>query len=88
MMQRKDRPAYFLAASQLPRWCCLVSVVRANVDPHSLEPAVRQLVMSMDKDITVTDMQTMPELMSLQLSPPRFAMVLLSAFAGLALLLT
>jgi ABC-type antimicrobial peptide transport system permease subunit len=65
-----------------------VSVVRANVDPHSLEPAVRQLVMSMDKEIPVTDVQTMAELMSLQLSQPRFAMVLLSAFAGLALLLT
>jgi ABC-type antimicrobial peptide transport system permease subunit len=30
----------------------------------------------------------MPELMSLQLAQPRFAMVLLGAFAGLALLLT
>jgi ABC-type antimicrobial peptide transport system permease subunit len=42
----------------------------------------------MDKDIPVTDARTMPELMSLQLSQPRFAMVLLGAFAGLALLLT
>ena len=42
----------------------------------------------MDKDIPVTDVHTMPELMSLQLSQPRFAMVLLGTFAGLALLLT
>jgi predicted permease len=88
MTQRHERPAYFLAASQLPSWCCLVSVVRADVEPYSLEPAARELVTSMDKDIPVTEVRTMPELMSLQLSQPRFAMVLLGAFAGLALLLT
>jgi putative ABC transport system permease protein len=88
MTQRLERPAYYLPASQLPGWCCLVSVVRTLVDPASLEPTVRQLVTSMDKDIPVTDVRTMPELMSLQLSQPRFAMVLLGAFAGLALLLT
>lgn len=88
MTRRQDLPAYFLPAAQLPTWCCLVSVVRSSVDPHALEPAVRRLVASMDKDIPVTDVATMPELMSLQLSQPRFAMVLLGAFAGLALLLT
>jgi ABC-type antimicrobial peptide transport system permease subunit len=36
----------------------------------------------------VTQVRTMKELMTLQLSQPRFAMVLVSTFAGLALLLT
>jgi ABC-type antimicrobial peptide transport system permease subunit len=88
MTQPHERAGYFLPANQLPSWCCLVSVVRASVDPASLEPAARQLVASMDKDIPVTEMRTMPELMSLQLSQPRFAMVLLGAFAALALTLT
>jgi len=88
MTQRRERPGYFLPASQLPSWCCLVSVVRTQVDADSLEPTVRQLVTSLDKDIPVTDVRTMPELMSLQLSQPRFAMVLLGAFAALALILT
>jgi predicted permease len=88
MIQRHERPGYFVPASQLPSWCCLVSVVRTSVDPASLDPAVRQLVTSMDNDIPVTDVHTMSELMGLQLSQPRFAMVLLGAFAGLALLLT
>ena len=35
---------------------------------------------SMDKDVPVTDVHTMRELMSSQLSQSRFAMVLLSAF--------
>ena len=88
MTQPHERAGYYIPANQLPSWCCVVSVVRTSVDPASLEPAVRQLVASMDKDIPVTDVRSMPELMSLQLSQPRFAMVLLGAFAALALTLT
>jgi ABC-type antimicrobial peptide transport system permease subunit len=36
----------------------------------------------------VTDIHTMRDLMSVQLSQPRFAMVLISTFAGLAIVLT
>src|SRR5258707_14883346 len=81
-------PAIYLPASQLPTWCCLYSVVRTSLDPMSLEPAVRHLVSSMDGDIPVTQVRTMRDLLSLQLSQPRFAMVLVGAFAGLALILT
>lgn len=88
MTQRQDRPGYYLDSAQFPGWCCLVTVVRTSVEPASLEPTMRQLVSSMDKDIPVTDVYTMEELMSLQMSQPRFAMVLLGTFAGLALLLT
>jgi len=42
----------------------------------------------MDKDIPVTQVRTMSELMFTQLSQPRFATVLLSTFAGLAMALT
>jgi len=86
--QREMAPVMYLAASQTPNWCCLYSVVRTSVDPMSLEPEVRRLVSSMDRDIPVTDVRTMPELLSLQLAQPRFVMTLLGAFAGLALILT
>jgi putative ABC transport system permease protein len=79
---------YYLPASQLSTWCCLYSVVRTGMDPMSLEPEVRSLVVSMDRDIPVTDVHTMRDLIGMQLAQPRFAMVLLGAFAGLALLLT
>jgi putative ABC transport system permease protein len=86
--QREIRPAMYIPASQLYTWCCLYSVVRTSVDPQSLKASVEKIVASMDKDIPVTQLHTMNELMFLQLSQPRFAMVLLSAFAGLALTLT
>jgi putative ABC transport system permease protein len=41
-----------------------------------------------DKDIPVTQVRTMNELMFSELAQPRFATVLLSTFAGLALVLT
>jgi predicted permease len=86
--QRNEAPAYYIPVAQLSSWCCLASTVRTTGDPHSLEVAARQLVQSIDKELPVTDVTTMPELLSLQLAQPRFAMVLLGAFAVLALLLT
>ncbi|WP_446743474.1 ADOP family duplicated permease [Silvibacterium acidisoli] len=88
MTQLEANPAYYLPAAQFPSWCCLATVVRTKVSPLSLEPSMRGLVTAMDQDIPITDVRTMPELMSLQLSQPRFAMVLLGAFAALALMLT
>jgi predicted permease len=86
--ERDLRPAMYLAADQVPSWCCPYTVVRSSVDPLSLEPSIRQIVASLDKDIPVTQVRTMDELMYRQLAQPRFAMVLLGSFAGLALLLT
>ena len=86
--QREMAPAMYLPANQLNHWCCLRTVVRASVDPLSLEPAVRQLVSSMNANIPVTEMRTMNELLSMQLAQSRFATVLLGGFAALALVLT
>jgi predicted permease len=81
-------PIQYLPASQLSAWCCLYTVARTGVDPMSLEPSARNLVASMDRDIPVTGVRTMRDLIGLQLAQPRFAMVLLATFAGLALVLT
>jgi putative ABC transport system permease protein len=86
--QREMRPAMYLPADQLPDWCCVYSVLRTSLDPHSVEASVQQIVAAMDKDIPVTQVRTMNELMSSELAQPRFAAVLLSTFAGLALTLT
>jgi putative ABC transport system permease protein len=87
-VQREIRPTMYLPSNQLYSWCCLYSVVRTSLAPTSVEASIQKIVASMDKDIPVTQLRTMNELMFLQLSQPRFAMVLLSTFAGLALVLT
>ncbi len=86
--QQQIRPAMYVPAAQLPSWCCLYSVVRTSLAPASLSASVQRIVSEMDKDIPVTQIRTMNDLMYLQLSQPRFAMVLLSTFAGLAIVLT
>lgn len=86
--QRELRPAMYLPASQLGNWCCLYSVVRTTLQAQSLAASVQRIVSEMDKDIPVTQVRTMHDLMYMELSQPRFAMVLLSTFAGLALILT
>jgi len=85
---REMDPAMYVPSAQLPTWCCLYSVLRTSLDPTSLSASVQHVVSEMDKDIPVTRIRTMNDLMFVQLSQPRFAMVLLSTFAGLAIVLT
>jgi predicted permease len=87
-LDREVNPAMYLPAAQLNNWCCLYSVVRSSLDPTTLGASVQRIVSGIDKDIPVTHVRTMKELMFMQLSQPRFAMVLLGSFAGLAILLT
>jgi putative ABC transport system permease protein len=88
MTQRGTEPAMYAPAGQLDTWCCMYSVVRSTVDPISLEQSVRRAVASMDGELPVTNVRTIRDLMSTQLLQPRFTMVLLSTFAGLAITLT
>ena len=62
-------------------------VVRASSDPLSLVPAVREQVVEVDKDQPIYNLKLMDELISGSISQQRFAMMLLVAFAGVALTL-
>ena len=84
---REIQPAMYVPVNQLTVWCCVHTVVRTSVDPISLEPSVRKLVSSLDKNIPVTHVRTMKELMFSELSQPRFAMALIGTFAALAIVL-
>jgi MacB-like periplasmic core domain len=86
--QRGEKPAMYLPADQMANWCCLYSVIRTPLEPASVEASVRQIVGSLDKDIPVTRVRTMNELMFRELSQPRFSMILMSTLAGLATVLT
>ena len=88
MTQRGARPAMYAPANQLDTWCCMYSVVRSTVDPASLEQSIRQTVASIDGELPLTKVRTMPELMATGLAQPRFTMVLLGTFAALAITLT
>ena len=62
-------------------------VVRTARDPESLARAVRGEIRSLDADLPVPSMKTMREMVSGSMAQRRFQMVLIMAFAGLALVL-
>jgi ABC-type antimicrobial peptide transport system permease subunit len=61
--------------------------VRTSADPMSAVSAVTSAVHQVDPEAPVVDVNTMEGLISASLSPQRFNMLLLGAFAGLALVL-
>lgn len=71
--------------AQVPRAMSLV--VRSDTDPLALVPAVRTEVFEVDKDQPIYNVKPMEELIAGSISGQRFAMMLLVAFAGVALTL-
>jgi predicted permease len=62
-------------------------VVRSQVEPESLVPAVREAVRQVDKAQPVSNIREMEQIVSEASAQPRFNSLLLGVFAGLALLL-
>jgi putative ABC transport system permease protein len=62
-------------------------VLRSDADPEALSAPVRQIVRALDPELVLQRQQTFDTLIASTVSPQRFAMLLMSAFAGVALLL-
>jgi len=62
-------------------------VVRTTGDPLALTPAVRAAVRSVDRELILTDVTSMPAIVDAALGGARFAMQLLAGFALVALLM-
>jgi putative ABC transport system permease protein len=62
-------------------------VVRTAGDPAALAGAVESAVSSLDRDLPLSDVLTMRQVVDRALWQPRFSTTLLAAFAGLALVL-
>jgi putative ABC transport system permease protein len=63
-------------------------VVRGSSDPQGLASGVRNGVWSLNKDLSVTKVKTMEQLMYESVAQPRFRTLLLGVFAAVALLLS
>jgi putative ABC transport system permease protein len=61
--------------------------VRTEAAPLSVLPAITGAIRETDVDVPLLNIRTMDDSVSASLSPARFTMLLLGAFAGLALLL-
>ncbi|HLV25411.1 MAG TPA: ABC transporter permease [Gemmatimonadales bacterium] len=79
-------PMAYESSRQLP-WGSAELVVRASGDPLSLVPAVRSVVRDMDDALPLLGVRALSDVLSGTLAPRRTPMVLLLAFAGIALVL-
>jgi len=65
----------------------MMLVVRTASDPVNYTSAVRQQISVMDKDLAVSDIASLEQVLSVSVGERRFSTVLLGVFAGLGLLL-
>ena len=80
-------PTAFLGEDPFGDWHAMNLSLRTQTDPTSLSSSVVAEVHSLDRDLAVTNIQTMTQVVSSSFSGPEFTTVLLGALAGLALFL-
>ncbi len=68
-------------------WAYLTLVVRTSGDPARFAPAVKKIVWSFDPNLPISEVFTMDRVVADANGQPRFEMLLLGVFAGVALLL-
>jgi len=80
-------PAYYIPLPQLV-WGPPTLVIRSAMAPGTVETEVRKVLAAMDPDAPLYQVRTMEDYLALDLGRARFQTLLLSFFAGIALLLT
>jgi predicted permease len=83
----EPNPEMYLPHLQAPSPRALTLVVRGNGDPLALAGAVEQQVWSIDKNVPVSEIRTMEEVVAGSIEQQRFNLFLLGLFASIALLL-
>jgi predicted permease len=77
----------YLPMRQTGDYAAMRLVVRTALPPDSLAAGIRTTLRPLDPNLPVTEFQTLQGLVDKVVSPRRFLLILLSAFAGFALLL-
>lgn len=86
-LSQAPQPMLFAPMPQMPQWPRYV-VVRANLPPDVLLPALRARLQAIDPTVALADPATMTERIDKSLGPQRFRAVLVTSIAALALLLS
>ncbi len=81
-----SRPTMYFSAQQVSRAFTNI-VLRVQGDPVNYVAALRREVQALDKNLALSNMQTMDEIVSATIAIPRLLMLLFSSFAVVALLL-
>ncbi|PYI98232.1 MAG: hypothetical protein DMF00_12815, partial [Verrucomicrobia bacterium] len=79
-------PEYYLPLAQRAE-SSMILTVRSAQDPGTLTSAIRREIQSIDPDQPIANVRTLETVTADSIAPRRMSMVLLGAFAGVALLL-
>jgi putative ABC transport system permease protein len=79
-------PEIYIPSAQLP-FDSMDVVIRTSIDPLALLPAAEAVVHGIDPELPVARARTLEDVVARSISEPRFYMVLLGAFAVVALFL-
>jgi putative ABC transport system permease protein len=85
-LDQESRPTVYFPNAQEPQSIATL-VIRTGENPMKLAPVIEQVIHGYDKDQAVSDIQPLDVFLTKSVARPRFQSVLLSSFAGLALLL-
>lgn len=77
----------YVPYAQDPTWGSLSLVARTTGEPAAMAGAVREAIRSVDKTIPTYNLKTMADVVSTSAAPRRLPAMLLSVFAGVAMLL-
>jgi putative ABC transport system permease protein len=79
-------PMMYVPFSQAPFWGANL-VVKSTLSTSAVATSIRQQVQQIDKDLPVTDVEKLPDLLDASVSQQRFRTFLLGLFAAMALIL-
>jgi putative ABC transport system permease protein len=87
-LDRDVMPEMYTPHAQQPSYHTMNIVVRTWIEPQSLTPAIRRELAALDRDVPLSNIKTMEQVVADTTTEPRFRTVLMSAFAAVALLLS
>lgn len=83
----QSRPTFYLPVAQLPGASLRLVLRTAGEDPLAVAGSVREVLRELDRDIALSDLQTMEARIGATLSQPRFRTALVGSFALVGLLM-
>jgi predicted permease len=86
-LDKEPENEMYVPYAQDAGWGSLSLVVRTTGEPTAFAGAVRQAIRSVEKGVLVYNLKTLNDVVSTSAAPRRVPMLLLSAFAGVAMLL-
>jgi putative ABC transport system permease protein len=83
----QESPSLYYPMAQRGVWPLMDVVVRTQASPKAMLPTIRQKIHELDAELALANVRTMDQWMSNNAAQPRLNTVLLSVFAGVALLI-